>query len=72
MNSSQQTNVLGEPLAPCCFQPMTGYYRDGFCHAGPGDRGLHTVCAVMTEEFLAFSKLKGNDLSTSMPVISLY
>lgn len=62
-----QTNVLGGPLAPCSFDPMTGYYRDGHCRTGPGDRGLHTVCAHMTDDFLQFSKEKGNDLSTPMP-----
>ena len=62
-----QTNVLGGPLAACSFDPMTGYYRDGHCRTGPGDRGLHTVCAQMTDEFLRFSKERGNDLSTPMP-----
>jgi len=57
-------NVLGGVLEACCFQPMTGYFRDGFCHTIDEDHGSHTVCAVMTEEFLAFSKLQGNDLST--------
>ena len=61
---SQASNVLGEPLQPCSFEPVTGFYRDGCCHTGPGDRGLHTVCVVMTEEFLEFSQMAGNDLST--------
>lgn len=61
------TNVLGGPLACCCTNPITGFYRDGFCHTGPGDFGLHTVCAVMTDDFLAFSKARGNDLSTPHP-----
>ncbi len=60
-------NVLGEPLSSCCFDPLTGFYRDGFCHTGPHDRGLHTVCAQMTSEFLQFSLLVGNDLTTPMP-----
>jgi uncharacterized protein (DUF2237 family) len=46
---------------------MTGFYRDGFCHTGPGDTGLHTVCAVMTEDFLEFTRTLGNDLSTPVP-----
>jgi hypothetical protein len=60
-------NVLGDPLAPCSTDPMTGFYRNGCCDTGPADRGSHTVCAVMTEEFLAFSKARGNDLSTPRP-----
>ena len=52
-------NVLGEPLEICSFKPMTGFYRDGCCNAGPEDVGSHTVCAVMTAEFLAFSKSRG-------------
>jgi uncharacterized protein (DUF2237 family) len=57
-------NVLGEPLEICSFKPMTGFYRDGCCNPGQEDVGSHTVCAVMTAEFLAFSKSRGNDLST--------
>ena len=60
-------NVLGEPLQPCSTDPLTGFYRDGCCRTGPDDVGLHTVCAVMTEDFLAFSKARGNDLSTPRP-----
>ena len=60
-------NVLGRPLAPCSTAPVTGYFRNGCCDTGPGDRGLHTVCAVMTPEFLAMSKYLGNDLSTPRP-----
>ena len=60
-------NVLGERLEICSFKPMTGFYRDGCCNTGQEDVGSHTVCAVMTEEFLAFSKSRGNDLSTPMP-----
>ena len=64
-------NVLGGELEPCCGGeaggPVTGFYRDGYCRTGPGDRGLHVVCAVMTEEFLAFTKSRGNDLSTPRP-----
>lgn len=60
-------NVLGQPLASCCFDPLTGYYRDGFCHTGFNDHGLHTVCALMTSEFLSFSQAMGNDLITPLP-----
>jgi uncharacterized protein len=60
-------NVLGEPLEICSFKPMTGFYRDGCCNTGREDVGSHTVCAVMTAEFLAFSKSRGNDLSTPVP-----
>jgi uncharacterized protein (DUF2237 family) len=60
-------NVFGENLMLCSSSPMTGYYRNGCCETGEDDRGTHTVCAVMTEEFLTFSKNKGNDLSTPRP-----
>jgi hypothetical protein len=60
-------NVLGGELASCSRDPLTGFYRDGCCNTGPQDRGLHVVCAVVTEEFLAFSKARGNDLSTPRP-----
>ena len=60
-------NVLGEELEPCSLDPVTGYFRDGCCNTGAGDLGVHTVCAVMTEEFLAFSMASGNDLSTPRP-----
>jgi uncharacterized protein len=60
-------NVLGEPLELCSLKPTTGFYRDGCCNTGPEDVGSHTVCVVMTAEFLAFSKLRGNDLSTPVP-----
>jgi uncharacterized protein len=61
------TNVLGGRLECCCRKPRTGFYRDGYCRTGPGDHGLHTVCAVMTEEFLRFSTTVGNDLVTPIP-----
>ena len=61
------TNVLGGPLAPCCTDPMTGYYRDGCCNTGAGDMGVHVVCAQMTADFLAYTKAQGNDLSTPVP-----
>lgn len=60
-------NVLGETLQPCSTRPMTGFYRDGCCNTGPEDGALHTVCVVVTGEFLAFSKYLGNDLSTPRP-----
>ena len=60
-------NVLGGELIPCSLDPLTGFFRNGCCETGPDDLGLHTVCAVMTAEFLAWSKAAGNDLSTPMP-----
>jgi uncharacterized protein (DUF2237 family) len=60
-------NVLGGELASCSTAPMTGFFRNGCCEKGPHDVGMHTVCAVMTAEFLAFSKAAGNDLSTPRP-----
>lgn len=60
-------NVLGGPLAPCSHTPRTGFYRDGSCRTGPEDGGLHTVCAQVTAEFLAFTRAQGNDLSTPTP-----
>jgi uncharacterized protein len=65
---SRARNVLGEELQSCCTSPMTGYYRDGFCSTGAGDTGVHVVCAQLTEEFLEFTKSRGNDLSTPMPL----
>ena len=61
------TNVLGGDLRCCCRDPLTGFYRDGYCRTGPGDFGLHTVCAQMTNEFLEFSYARGNDLVTPQP-----
>lgn len=60
-------NVLGGELKSCCYEPRTGFYRDGFCHTGPDDHGVHTVCVIATERFLAFSRQVGNDLSTPHP-----
>jgi uncharacterized protein len=60
-------NVLGQELKPCSTDPVTGFFRNGCCETGPHDMGMHTVCAVMTAEFLAFSKAAGNDLSTPRP-----
>lgn len=60
-------NVLGEPLSPCSFEPLTGFYRDGCCKTGPDDVGSHLVCAIMSDEFLQFSYARGNDLITPRP-----
>ncbi|HMO08854.1 MAG TPA: DUF2237 domain-containing protein [Paracoccaceae bacterium] len=60
-------NVLGGPLESCSTAPVTGFFRNGCCDTGPADRGQHTVCALMTAEFLALSKYLGNDLSTPRP-----
>lgn len=60
-------NVLGTTLQPCSMDPITGFTRSGSCETGPEDIGSHTVCAMMTEEFLAFSLSRGNDLSTPRP-----
>jgi uncharacterized protein (DUF2237 family) len=59
--------VFGEPLDICSIKPMSGFYRDGCCNTGKEDIGSHTVCVVMTAEFLEFSKSRGNDLSTPIP-----
>lgn len=61
------TNVLGTELQSCSTDPVTGFYRDGCCNTGGGDVGVHTVCARVTDEFLAFSASRGNDLSTPIP-----
>lgn len=63
----EQKNVLGEKLATCSMSPKTGFYRDGCCKTGAQDVGTHTVCAVMTAEFLEFSRARGNDLITPRP-----
>lgn len=65
--SINQKNVLGTHLASCCFSPITGYYRNGFCHTGITDIGQHTACVQMTSEFLNFSQKVGNDLITPLP-----
>lgn len=61
-------NVLGGELETCCTSPVTGFYRDGCCNTGPGDVGLHLICAELTDEFLEFSAAQGNDLITPMPM----
>ena len=63
----QQYNIFGQPLIPCSNNPLTGYFRDGCCNTDKSDLGLHTVCIVATAEFLQFSKMVGNDLSTPVP-----
>lgn len=62
-----ERNVLGEPLEPCGSDPVTGFFRDGSCRTGPEDLGRHTICAVVTAEFLEHQRTIGNDLSTPMP-----
>tara|TARA_Y100000782_G_scaffold98009_1_gene111417 strand:- start:77 stop:448 length:372 start_codon:yes stop_codon:yes gene_type:complete len=63
----KQENVFGEEIESCCENPITGFFRDGFCHTDERDEGVHTVCVSMTEDFLEFSKSRGNDLSTPRP-----
>lgn len=63
----QPLNVLGGPLQPCSTDPLTGFYRDGCCNTGPEDAGRHTVCVIVSAEFLAVSKYLGNDLTTPRP-----
>lgn len=67
VTNDDATNVLGETLQHCCSDPLTGFYRDGYCRTDQHDAGVHTVCAVMTEEFLDFTRSRGNDLSTPRP-----
>lgn len=64
---TEQLNVLGTALQACSMAPLTGWFRDGCCRADPADRGMHHVCVVMTEEFLGYSTLQGNDLTTPRP-----
>ncbi len=67
MEPDESVNVLGQSLELCSNEPKTGFFRDGHCNTCAADQGSHTVCAVMTEEFLAYSKYVGNDLSTPRP-----
>ena len=67
MTERRGLNVLGQTLQACSTDPMTGWFRDGCCRTDDNDHGRHVVCAVMTDEFLVFSRLKGNDLSTPAP-----
>ncbi len=69
-SETQQQNVLGEPLAPCSTDPTTGFLRDGHCRHLARDPGRHEVCAVVTEEFLQYSKAQGNDLITPRPELN--
>jgi hypothetical protein len=62
-----QTNILGTNLELCCSIPITGFYRDGICRTSQDDTGTHTICAIVTTEFLEYSKSKGNDLTTAVP-----
>jgi uncharacterized protein (DUF2237 family) len=68
MAESNERNVLGGGLEPCGMDPLTGFYRDGCCSTGPEDLGSHTICAVVTAEFLEHQRAIGNDLSTPMPM----
>jgi uncharacterized protein len=67
MSRDPDINVVGGELLPCSTDPMTGFYREGCCSTGEDDLGSHTVCVVLTEEFLEFSQAAGNDLSTPRP-----
>ena len=67
MEPEESLNVLGEPLQICGSDPVTGFFRDGHCNTCAADQGSHTICAIMTAEFLAYSKYVGNDLSTPRP-----
>lgn len=66
--STDAKNVLGSKLEVCCTSPMTGFYRNGCCETGPQDTGTHVICAQVTQEFLTYTKSKGNDLSTPVPM----
>ena len=65
--SSKEFNVLGTPLQSCSCNPLTGWYRDGFCHFDKNDQGNHSMCCIMDNNFLNYSKSQGNDLITPMP-----
>jgi uncharacterized protein len=67
MSIEPDVNVVGGQLLPCSAEPLTGFYRNGCCSTGPEDAGSHTVCVILTDEFLEFSKAAGNDLSTPKP-----
>ena len=66
-NHPTELSVQEKPLKPCSTNPMTGFYRDSYCRTGANDRGIHVVCATMNQEFLSFTKSKGNDLSSPAP-----
>lgn len=63
----ESLNVFDEPLIPCGTDPLTGFFRDGCCNTNDQDHGCHTVCVAVTEDFLSYSRFRGNDLSTPMP-----
>ena len=63
----ESLNVFDEPLSPCSEDPMTGFFRDGCCNTGDGDAGSHTVCVELSQEFLEYTRFRGNDLSTPRP-----
>jgi uncharacterized protein (DUF2237 family) len=67
MTPEPDLNVVGGTLLPCSLEPLTGFYRNGCCSTGPEDAGSHTVCVIVNEDFLAFSRQAGNDLSTPRP-----
>jgi len=67
MQTTREKNILGTELQSCCMDPLTGFYRTGFCQVGPDDFGVHAVCIEATSDFLEFSKAAGNDLSTPNP-----
>ncbi len=67
MQKSMALNVFGQPLVPCSFEPLTGYFRDGCCKTNQQDIGSHLICAVVSQDFLQFSLSKGNDLITPRP-----
>ncbi len=67
MQKDSPVNIYGQPIEPCSYSPITGFFRDGSCNTCEQDTGSHTVCAQMTAEFLAFSKYLGNDLTTPNP-----
>ena len=67
MSKAEVINIFGDKIEACCHDPVTGYFRDGFCNTDEHDFGSHVVCAEITEEFLIFSKAMGNDLSTPRP-----
>lgn len=71
-HTSLARNVFGEPLVPCSFKPLTGFFRDGCCKTGDEDVGTHVVCVVMTAAFLIFSKRRGNDLGTARPELHFH
>ncbi|MFT6107082.1 MAG: hypothetical protein ACJA0S_001255 [Rickettsiales bacterium] len=66
-NDNEACNILGTKLQSCCFEPKTGFYRDGFCNTDQNDHGRHIICAIMSDEFLQFSKKMGNDLTRAVP-----